>query len=340
MPETGQAVAEDEGQAKLIYDRVNPGDEAAGSQLAAQENDPISDVPAQADESSNPISRVILPGGPGIDPPASETGPSPTATAAAPPVESESDRIQPIGPKKVRTVVVRPDGTIVSSEAAPADGSASSDAATSRTAASSSVGAGLDGRRRLVGIRRAADEAAPATPAPAGIRRRIPPNSKQPPRAAARSPGPATAIPLTETDPPSDVSSEPAQAAAEQIADPEPPAKPAKKATDAPRWQTARTSTADSDHGPPRLRPLAGGAMLVQVSSQRPEERRIDLPRPAEALPDDPRHATSRTSSAPTSARAASTTACASARSPAPTRQKALRRPQGSRRRLHPRAKR
>jgi len=51
-------LAEDDGQAKLIYDRVNPGDEAAGSQLAAQENDPISDVPAQAEESSNPISRV------------------------------------------------------------------------------------------------------------------------------------------------------------------------------------------------------------------------------------------------------------------------------------------
>jgi hypothetical protein len=116
------APQEDDGQAKLIYDRVNPGADAANSQLAAQNDQPVADVPAAtAEDSNNPISRVILPGGPGVDAPADGSSPQGAETGSA---GADENGIEPIGPKKVRTVVVRPDGTIVSSAAAPADGSA------------------------------------------------------------------------------------------------------------------------------------------------------------------------------------------------------------------------
>ena len=75
---------------------------------------PVAEVPtADSGDDDNAISRVIIPGGPGFD--------QPTADAAAP-VDGAgaADADQPgdaFGPRKVRTVIVRPDGTIVSSEA-------------------------------------------------------------------------------------------------------------------------------------------------------------------------------------------------------------------------------
>jgi hypothetical protein len=280
VPQTGQPAAEDEGQAKLIYDRVNPGDEAASSQLAAQENDPISDVPAQAEESSNPISRVILPGGPGIDPPADAT--DQTATATTTPATSEpsdNGKIQPIGPKKVRTVVVRPDGTIVSSEAAPADGS------------SPAAEAGAPQQLQPQANDQAPADAAPQAAGPAEQPAATTP-ATQPAasatdtaelEAAAQNGGEISgtgeAIPLTETDQPANAAAEPAQAAAEQITDPQPPAKAVKKVT----TRAVETASTDGPADPAPAEPkqssaqqqtaaLSGGAMLVQVSSQRSEE--------------------------------------------------------------------
>ena len=108
-----------EGQAKLIYDRVDPGSEVAGSELVVPGGDPIADIPPiPEDTGGNDVSRVILEGGPGPEIPAGDTDPMDlsegreTTVAGSSPPEPE-----PIGPKKVRTVVVRPDGTIVSSAA-------------------------------------------------------------------------------------------------------------------------------------------------------------------------------------------------------------------------------
>jgi hypothetical protein len=68
----------------------------------------------QSTEASREISRIILP-----DPRDPQVPEDQAATARAPSAEESA-----VGPKRVRTVVVRPDGTIVSSTAAPATASA------------------------------------------------------------------------------------------------------------------------------------------------------------------------------------------------------------------------
>ncbi|MEO8667993.1 MAG: SPOR domain-containing protein [Bauldia sp.] len=280
VPETGQPV-DDQSQAKLIYDRVDPGEEAADSQLAAQENDPISDVAAESDESSNPISRVILPGGPGIDSTAESSAPEETATAAT--TEDDGSGIKPIGPKKVRTVVVRPDGTIVSSEAAAADGSV--DATTAAAANGGDAAAGSEPPTSP------SEGAAAATPPPAPASTsdtaELEAAAEQGGDIAARE-GNGDQIALRESTEPlplsgSDSAPEPAPPAAEEVAAPEPPAKPVRKPTIKPP-----TADATSDSGPIDITPttktrprpaeqqtaslVPAGAMLVQVSSQRSED--------------------------------------------------------------------
>jgi hypothetical protein len=97
--------------------------------LVVPGEEPIADIPPIPEETSgSEVSRVILEGGPVVD--------SQPVDGAAPPqsnppqenggttIASGDPNSAPIGPKKVRTVVVRPDGTIVSSEAADADSSA------------------------------------------------------------------------------------------------------------------------------------------------------------------------------------------------------------------------
>jgi hypothetical protein len=123
-------------QNKLIYDRVDPAAKPAEdtTHLVTPGSEKIADVnkPANADD-GNPVSRVIMQGGPAYDgtsdddgtdganaPAKVADGGAPAGAAATPAGDGDNG----IGPRKVRTVVVRPDGTIVSSEAAPADGSA------------------------------------------------------------------------------------------------------------------------------------------------------------------------------------------------------------------------
>ncbi len=98
-------------QNKLIYDRADP-DKGSPQQLQIPD-DGTADAAAQSNESqaSREISRIILPGGPGDQ---SSTPAVPGGTDASAP-----DTGDDAGPRKVRTVVVKPDGTIVSSEAAP-----------------------------------------------------------------------------------------------------------------------------------------------------------------------------------------------------------------------------
>ncbi len=89
----------------------------------------------------NPISRIIIPGGPGIDPPFVDdtTGSATDTDVVDEGIDlSNADGVQPAQPnepRKVRTVVVRPDGTIVSSEAEPAGPVAPAQTASAATAA-------------------------------------------------------------------------------------------------------------------------------------------------------------------------------------------------------------
>jgi hypothetical protein len=93
-------------QNKLIYDRVGGGDTADAELAPDHSVTTVSRPEAQQTEASREISRIILP--------------NPTD----PPVENEpagaSAESGAVGPKRVRTVVVRPDGTIVSSTSTPA----------------------------------------------------------------------------------------------------------------------------------------------------------------------------------------------------------------------------
>jgi hypothetical protein len=114
VPAPADPVAPEPG--KLIYDRIDTASIApnAGTTLVPPATEQIADVvPADAAPSDNPISRVIAPGGPAIDQLIGDN------QAAAAPLDPNDA----IGPRRVRTVVVNPDGTIISSEAAEvADG--------------------------------------------------------------------------------------------------------------------------------------------------------------------------------------------------------------------------
>ncbi|WP_421724105.1 SPOR domain-containing protein [Bauldia sp.] len=109
--ETG--ATDEEQQGKLIYDRVDEGDSGAETTLVTRD-DPIAEVPSEDPAlADNPIARVIVPGGPGVDGPITDAGDGSGGANEAPAVVADDVHT----PRKVRTVVVRPDGTIVSSEA-------------------------------------------------------------------------------------------------------------------------------------------------------------------------------------------------------------------------------
>ena len=111
-------------QNKLIYDRVDGAQSADGTKLVTPGDEPVADLPAGAPDANNPISRVIAPGGPGFDPPVKDGEPAADVAAsdetAGASAASEAGG-GPIPPKKVRTVTVGPDMTVISSQAAAAD---------------------------------------------------------------------------------------------------------------------------------------------------------------------------------------------------------------------------
>lgn len=143
-------------QNKLIYDRVASADSGADgtadTTLVTPNDQPVSAVPTTGADNNNPISRVIAPGGPGYDQPGAEQ-----SASAAPATTDDSDVIEPIGPRKVRTVVVRPDGTIVSSESADAGSDTG-------TAAAGPATAPIDNQPPATGAATTAEQT-PVTPA-------------------------------------------------------------------------------------------------------------------------------------------------------------------------------
>ncbi|MET4633210.1 SPOR domain-containing protein [Kaistia defluvii] len=110
-------------QNKLIYDRASP--ELAGDeQLVLPDDGPIDEAPASNESpASREIARIILPGAPGDASNPSSIDDLAGGAAATPAAPSDADA----GPRKVRTVVVKPDGTIISSEAQPRTAGAPTD---------------------------------------------------------------------------------------------------------------------------------------------------------------------------------------------------------------------
>lgn len=121
------AASDADAQNKLIYDRVNSAEANNNTTLLTPDNGPIQQAPQS--DAGNAISRVILPGGPGYDAPGAK--PADGTQAAAPPEADDA-----LGPRKVRTVVVKPDGTILSSSASDAG---STDGSTAPAAAPASA---------------------------------------------------------------------------------------------------------------------------------------------------------------------------------------------------------
>jgi hypothetical protein len=232
------ASSDADAQNKLIYDRVNSAEANNNTTLLTPDNGPIKDT-SQSD-ANNPISRVILPGGPGYDQPAGGNAAAP-ASQPAPAADGEDA----LGPRKVRTVVVRPDGTILSStasDASAADGGAAPAPATTA-------------------------DAAPAPAAPAPVTDDM----------AAISGTDGNALSIT-TDP--DAASAPAipppaPAPAVKAADAPAPA-PVKKPTQvaqAPAPATDANGPLDLTSGGNNAQPAtAADGVFVQVSSQRTED--------------------------------------------------------------------
>lgn len=272
-PADTSATPDTDSQNKLIYDRVNSGTAAANTDttLVTPSDDQIKDVGSA--DSDNPISRVIIPGGPGIDRPtasgggtaaAPEAG-SQTAQADTPPAASADDAASgsgedAIGPRKVRTVVVKPDGTILSAKAADADAAAANKTSTAPADT--------------------ADNPAATAAAPANNNQPAPTVTDDMAAIAGNTDG---ALPLTPSDDATASSSAPPPADTKPVASDNLGTDDAVVAT---KPAPARTSTkpaatnqvAANDASPidltPGTQPAAAtaGGTLVQISSQRTED--------------------------------------------------------------------
>ena len=155
--DTTQTSTDADQQNKLIYDRLSAnGNTNSDTTLVKPGDTQVAALPS-AGGTQNPISRVIIPGGPGYDNPpgGNDTGTDQQTAAAPPPAanttagattqagagdQTDTDAGEVIGPRKVRTVIVKPDGTIVSAAAVDAP-PATAPAPTATTTATTTVAA-------------------------------------------------------------------------------------------------------------------------------------------------------------------------------------------------------
>ena len=269
-PPEAPAASDGDQQNKLIYDRVDSasGNAPADTKLVTPGNEPIAPVP-QTDNNNNPIARVIMPGGPAPEAPGTADAGNPnnagTDIGGANLATNQADGAQSIGPRKVRTVVVRPDGTIVSSDAVPAPGDApaSVDATPAPSTAqvpavpplptnddTAAIAGGKSGQELPI----TADAGAPASPADTAANQ---PETPAPAPAAAQAqiPTPTPTPPRAKPAPPKVVATGGDRGPIDLT-----PGTPATQvASAAPAGQGAAT-------------PVAAGGMMVQISSQRTED--------------------------------------------------------------------
>ncbi len=235
------AAAATDDQNKLIYDRVDPdgtGEGAIVLQPGAEQVTP----PATGTDGA--IARVILP-----DPTDGSIVPPDTA-GASDLGTGTGDIVDPLGPRRVRTVVVRPDGTIVSNQADDIAGPAPS-VTVSPTADDTLAIAGRDvlGEGTELAI----------TPLPEDT----PTIQVQPQQQTTLQPEPVVQQPVAQP-PPAQVTP-PQQNVAVQ--DPNAPLNLTPQTT-----TTTTTVVAPPPAAAAPQAPTASGGMLVQVSSQRSED--------------------------------------------------------------------
>jgi hypothetical protein len=278
-PDDTAVAADTDSQNKLIYDRINAGDKT-GTNTATTAPD-TSTTTAPAADAANPNSRVIIPGGPGIDAPQTDDAlrldeqpdaVSPPAASgaidtAANDTAPSADEVDAIGPRKVRTVVVKPDGTIVSSNATDVP-AANSDAAAPAATDTAAAPPPADTAPSTPPV--AATDTAPApvtddTAAIAGSQGKELPITTTPD---------ATTTPLAETPPatiaeaPKAVTTAPATAPPKAVV-----VQPAPAPTRPTKVATANDQPIDLTSAPPAAAAqTAAGGVLVQISSQKSEE--------------------------------------------------------------------
>jgi hypothetical protein len=262
--QTGVA-SETDAQSKLIYDRVDEAGSSGDTRLVTGESE-IGSIPSDDGAASdNPISRVIIPGGPGIDQPMADTAgnvETTVADAGLPPVPGDESQSE-IGPRMVRTVVVKPDGTIISSEATGVDenGNAVAGVSDEDPAATddlllevprSEMDNVLEGGDLVVNT----DPLGQPTPEPAATTEVATAEPEPLPSPAAPE---VPDLPAPQPEPPAAAAPEPAPEPVRTA----PPQQLAARDTDGPIDLTPGTAPAGG--------PAAGGA-LVQVAAQRSEE--------------------------------------------------------------------
>jgi hypothetical protein len=203
---------------------------------------------------------VIIPGGPGVDEPLDENGASAAAGSGSTTgtgtagTTVDPDAIQSVGPRRVRTVVVKPDGTIVSSEAAAVD------EATGRAVATETTVTDEAAAESLAMAPTDDDTAAIATAGGLSTNGELE-ITPLPDVAPPADTGPAV-------DPLSQPPAEPAPAQAPAAAEPTIVATGGSNGPiDVTPGQPARTSAPAAE-----VAALPPGAFLVQVSSQRSED--------------------------------------------------------------------
>jgi hypothetical protein len=244
-PENPDGAASSE-QSKLIYDRV--GGDTADAELAPDRTvTTVSRPEAQQTDASREISRIILP---------NPTDPQIEDEAAAASAESDT-----VGPKRVRTVVVRPDGTIVSSNSAPATAAAAAPPPAAAPVASAPPE-----------VAAAESVARASTPAPAARETVAPMVPDEP--AIADEPDDLGFADDWESD--EAITADSVPVGATKPAPATTAAAPAQRDTGPisllPKSEPARVaSVAPAEQKPAAAAPAAGGSYFVQVSSQRSE---------------------------------------------------------------------
>jgi hypothetical protein len=279
-PDDTAAATDTDSANKLIYDRINAGDNTSTAAAAPD----ASTTTTPAADGANPNSRVIIPGGPGIDAPQTDDAlrldeqpdavSPPTASdaidAAANDTPNSSGDLEAIGPRKVRTVVVKPDGTIVSSNATDAP-AANGDVPTPPATDTAAAPAPTD--TATVTPPADATSTAPApviddTVAISGSQAKelpittTPDATTTPPATTAEAPTAVTPPPAAAPEPPKAVVVQPAPAPAPA------PTRPTKVATASTGDQPMDLSSAP----PAAAASTAAGGVLVQISSQKSEE--------------------------------------------------------------------
>jgi hypothetical protein len=261
-PEQQQAEGETAGEA--VYDRV------AGATPEADEQ------VVEGAEEPRELSRIVLP------PPENESDDAlvkavgdETAVASADANGGTAIEAVAIGPRRVRTYVVRPDGTITASGAAPAPAPAPEPAATAVAApiepvrvATTSVKVG-DAPAPSGAASPTVAAAAPATPAPAAPAQAPAASGGQLPADVELAPT-ASELPGSEQDP--------ADVGGTSVTEPTPPPTagapaaeaPAEAASVAPAEAPAQVaSVAPAEPAPAAAAPSGSGGYVMQVSSQR-----------------------------------------------------------------------